>query len=204
MRTLFRVFVWIGLLLIGSGAMAQGPAAADATKLLADRVEGRADAPVAIIDYSSLTCPHCADFHMKVLPRIKREYIDTGKVKLVFRDFPLDGVALAASMLARCAPEAMYYRFLDALFGGQAEWTRAANPRKALVGFGRLAGMSQEAVDACFANEALLNGIQAMKAEGQTKYGVDSTPSFIVNGTRRPGVSTYEQFTAIIDPLLKK
>ncbi|MEO5373630.1 MAG: DsbA family protein [Alphaproteobacteria bacterium] len=206
MSQLIRIVVFVGVLLIGGGAMAADPVVADsaAARLLADRVEGRKDAPVTIIDYSSLTCPHCAQFHMEVLPRIKKEFIDTGKVKLVFRDFPLDGVALAASMLARCVPEDMYFRFLDALFGSQAQWSKASNPRRSLSGLARLSGMTQEAVDGCLGNEALMKGIQAMKNEGHAQFGVDSTPTFIINGVKLPHVSSYEEIAKVLIPLVAK
>ena len=173
--------------------------------LLADRVLGNPNAPVTILDYSSMTCPHCAAFHTETLPKIKEKYIDTGKAKLVFRDFPFDQAALRASMLARCAPQERYYPLLDVLFKSQAQWSRASDPAKALAQYGKLAGMSQETIDACMASQPLADGILQSRLVGSDKYKVEATPTFILNdgAATISGAQSFETFAAAIDKLAK-
>ena len=114
-----------------------------------DRVLGKADAPITIIEYASLTCPHCADFDKEVLPELKTKYIETGKAKLVYRDFPLDQWAMRAAMLARCAPADKYFSFIDVLFQNQITWATAKDPMAALEKIGKLGGVSSEQFNAC-------------------------------------------------------
>ena len=175
------------------------------TDPLADRILGNPNAPVTILDYSSMTCPHCATFHTETLPKIKEKYIDTGKVKLVFRDFPFDQAALRASMLARCAPAERYYPLLDVLFKSQAQWSRAADPAKALSQYGKLAGMSQETIDACMANQTLADGVLNIRMTGQNQYRIESTPTFILNdgAATISGAQPFEVFAQAIDKLVK-
>ncbi len=181
------------------------PQTAAVTDPLADRVLGNPNAPVTILDYSSMTCPHCAAFHTETLPKIKEKYIDTGKVKLVFRDFPFDQAALRASMLARCAPAERYYPLLDVLFKAQAQWARAADPAKALSQYGKLAGMSQETIDACMANQTLADGILNIRMTGQNQHRIESTPTFILNDGAATinGNQPFEVFAEAIDKLVK-
>ena len=170
---------------------------------LADRILGDKNAPVEIIDFSSMTCPHCATFHTEVLPKIKAAYLDTGKAKLVFRDFPLDQVALRASMMARCAPEERYFALLDVLFKSQAQWARAADPQKALAQYGKLAGMQQSTIDSCLSDQALADGLLNIRLEAQDEHKVQSTPTFIVGNERIEGAQSFETFAAAIDKQLK-
>jgi protein-disulfide isomerase len=170
---------------------------------LADRILGDKNAPVEIIDFSSMTCPHCATFHTEVLPKIKAAYLDTGKAKLVFRDFPLDQVALRASMMARCAPEERYFALLDVLFKSQAQWARAADPQKALAQYGKLAGMQQATIDSCLADQALADGLLNIRLKAQDEHKVQSTPTFIVGSERIEGAQSFETFAAAIDKQLK-
>ena len=167
-----------------------------------DRVLGSADAPVTIIEYSSFTCPHCADFHADVLPDLKREYIDPGLVRLVFRDFPLDGWALRAGMLARCAPESQYFALIDTLFSSQQQWVRAEDPMEALSRIGRLAGIGQADFDACMVDEDLANRIVELRLQGQERYEVDATPTFIINGETVSGARSFESFAEILDGMI--
>jgi len=211
---LLAVGLTTGLGLAGIGA---APAAAQAAaplppaslppieQLLAERVLGDPKAPVTILDYSSMTCPHCAVFHTEVLPKIKEAYIDTGKVKLVFRDFPFDKAALGASMLAHCAPAERFFPLTDVLFKSQAQWARAADPNKALAQYGKLAGMSQDTIDACFANTALADGILNSRMVGQNQHKIEATPTFILNdgAERVEGAQSFEVFAKAIDKLLK-
>lgn len=191
---------FLGVFLFATVAFAQElPPLAD---ILADRVLGKADAPVTMIEYASLTCPHCAAFHGDQLQQIKKNYIDTGKVALVFRDFPLDRLALAASMMARCAPKERYFGIISALFLGQQSWARDPNPTGALAGVGRLAGMPQETFEACLKDRDVLNGIVKMRSEAEKQYGVESTPTFIINGQKIEGGQPYETFAQVIDAAL--
>jgi len=175
-----------------------------AEEALAERVLGRADAPVTIIEYSSLTCPHCASFHRDTLPRLVADYIDSGKAKLVFRDFPLDGRAMAAAMLARCGPPERYFGFLEVLFRSQDRWGQAKDGEEALTLVGQLGGMSKDDVASCLKNEALFQGIHKIKEEGQAKFKVESTPTFIINGEVLEGARSYETFDKILRPLANK
>lgn len=163
-----------------------------------ERVLGDPDAPITIVEYSSLTCPHCASFHADTLPQIKKEFIDTGKAKLIYRDFPIDRLALGAALVARCAPEDSYFPLLDMMFKSQQVWTRASNPIDALAGYAKLAGMSGDAVEACFENQALLDAIQEVRQRANETYGITSTPSFVIEGEVVKGAYPYEHFAAIL------
>jgi protein-disulfide isomerase len=191
---------------IGSSARA---AEQTLEEMLADRVLGDPEASVTIYEYSSLACPHCATFHSEVLPKVKEKYIDTGKAKLVFRDFPTGGDggsrATIAAMLARCAPTEQYFGFLDVLFRTQANWFSAPDPIAALGQIGQLGGMGAEAFDACMNNETLFQGIR----NAQVRYGkdlhVESTPTFIFNDDEERIVSNrgWEEFDAVMSELVE-
>ena len=186
----------------GTVTAAPAPAAANP---LSDRVLGNPNAPVTIVEYSSLTCPHCARFHVETLPKLKEQYIDTGKAKLIFRDFPFDQWALRASLMARCAPPERYYPLLDVLFKSQAQWSSAKDPAAALIQIGKLAGVSQQTTEACWADKALADGILNFRLDGQNKHRIESTPSFVLNdGAERViGAQPFEAFAAAIDKLAK-
>ncbi len=169
-----------------------------------DRILGSADAPITIIEYASLTCPHCAAFHQESLPQVKAGYIDEGLVRLVFRDFPLDRVALKASLLARCMPQERYFAMLDVLFRSQGEWARAADPVAALAQIGRTAGLDQTTVDGCLNDEAETDKIIAGIQTAQDEFQVDSTPTLIINGVKHPGGLSFEQLETIFKDLLPK
>jgi protein-disulfide isomerase len=164
-----------------------------------DRIMGKPDAPVTIFEYASLTCPHCAFFVKEMLPKIKTEWIDTGKAKLVFRDFPLDGSALKAAMVARCAPPERYYAFIDMLFAQQGSWGIAPDPAPGLARLAKLGGMSDERFQSCLKDDALQTKIVAGRLAGEKEYGVESTPTFLIGGKRIVGAQPYETF----DELLK-
>jgi protein-disulfide isomerase len=198
-----RMVVLILLLTLAlppSPGMALPPAQA----MLADRSLGSASAKVTIVEYSSLTCPHCADFHRDVLPQIKQEYVDKGLVRYVPRDFPLDGRALAAAMIARCVPSDRYFGFLDMLFRDQQTWARSANPLDDLKVRAQLAGLAPPEVNACLADQDLLKGIQASAAEAGKREGIESTPTFFVDGKKISGALSYDKFKSAIDEALDK
>lgn len=167
-----------------------------------DRVIGNAEAPITIIEYASLTCPHCATFHAETLPQIKKEWIETGKAKLIYRDFPLDKYAASAAMIARCAPEDKYFIFLNAFYAQQKNWSRADDPVRVLTQLAGLGGMSKDDVDACLANEELQDAILQMRLDGQMEYGINSTPSFVINGKMINNLP-YEDFKDILEDAAK-
>ena len=172
---------------------------------LRDRIMGSPEAPITIIEYASLTCPHCADFHAETLPQIKKEWIDTGRAKLVYRDFPTSPVALAvyAAMVARCAPEDRYFSFLEVFFKQQRNWTSSPDPMKALAQLARLGGMSQADFDACTQNQELFQGIRERALDGQMEFEIESTPSFVVNGRVIRGGMSYADFKDVLEGAAK-
>lgn len=182
-----------------AGSAASGPIPAPAA--YPERVLGKADAPITMVDYSSLTCPHCATFHTTVLPQIKKDFIDTGKVKLVYRDFPLDRLALGAAVVARCVPEGSFFPLLDMLYKGQEKWTRASNPLDAIQGYGRLAGLTPDAMDACFKDQPLVDAIQQVRENANKAHNITSTPSFVINGTLHSGAQGYDYFAKVFNEL---
>ncbi|MEE8394189.1 MAG: DsbA family protein [Rhodospirillales bacterium] len=186
---------------------APGPARADIASIedaTAEKVMGNADAPVTMIEYSSLSCPHCAAFHRDSLPKIKKTYIDTGKVKLIYRDFPFGGLAMAGAMVARCAGSKKYFGMIDILFRSQEDWTRGKNPLADIKRVARFGGMSESDVEKCLADEPLMQAIQKRQKEGETEYGVNSTPTFFINGIEVKGALPFEEYKKVIDKALKK
>ena len=165
---------------------------------LPEIVLGEPDAPVTIVEYASTTCPHCANFHNNTLPALKKEYIDTGKVRLVLREFPFDPRSEAGFMLARCS-EDKYVAMLDVLYKQQSSWAGVENARDALLQIARLAGFSQESFEACLTNQELLDDIRAVRQRGAEDFGVEATPTFFVNGQKYPGNMSIEEMSAIID-----
>ena len=168
---------------------------------IGERFIGNADAPVTIIEYASATCPHCADFHIKTFGRIKKNYIDTGKVKFIFREFPFDDLALAAFMVARCAPKDKFFGVLDILFEEQETWSRSKDPRGELLKIARLAGFSEKDFDACLKNNEIAQGIIGIRNKANKSYGINSTPTFFINGERLNGNFPYEKFKELIDAI---
>lgn len=163
-----------------------------------DMVLGSPDAKVTIVEYASLTCPHCARFHKETMPKLKSEFIDTGKVKFVYRDFPFDEAAFRAAMMARCAGKERYFGFLDALFSTQESWAVQNGWKQGLARIAKLGGMSQETFDKCIADKAIEEPILAKRLEGNQKYGVDSTPTFFINGEKVSGAYPFEHFAEVI------
>ncbi len=170
---------------------------------LDENVMGQASAPVTIIEYSSMTCPHCARFHINVLPKLKEKYIDAGKVRYIIREFPLDDLAAGASMLARCAGPMRYFAIVDTLYAKQEEWAFAQNPLAELQKFAKQFGFTEERFNQCLSDQKLLDGINWVSSRGRDKFGVRSTPSFFINGQPLKGENSVEAFEKIIDPLLK-
>lgn len=190
---------WIFGALFVAAAFAASAKPLSTEEALKERTLGDPKAPVTIIEYSSLACPHCAKFHTETFPKIKKNYIDTGKAKLIYRDYPLGGAAYAAAMMARCAPPARYFQFLDVLFKNQKAWAASKDPRAALARIGKLGGMSQAEFDACLKNEALFQGIRKVQLEGTQRFEVNATPTFIVNDEKISGAQPYEEFRKVLD-----
>jgi protein-disulfide isomerase len=171
--------------------MAPGP--------LQDVSLGSADAPNTIVEYASMTCSHCARFHTTVLPVLKEKYIDTGQARLILREFPLDGLAVAAFMLARCASDDRYYLMVDALFETQETWAvPGADGKEKLLLIAKQAGFSKEKFDQCLADKELFNKIVEVRSRAHEKFGVDSTPTFFVNGKRLTGEHQLTDFEAAL------
>jgi len=170
-----------------------------------DMVLGSASAPVTIVEYSSLTCPHCADFATNVFPMLQSKYIDHGKVRFVSRDFPLDVKAAAASMLARCAANGDALKFFDAtmmLFRQQQELVE--HTTETLTMIGARFGMAQPAVEACVKDDATLDKLQADQNFAYDQLKVDATPTFFINGEKVKGAMSFEELEAKLAPLLKR
>ncbi len=198
----------------GDKAIAQTPAgtapasqgSVDMTALLKegalpDKMLGEADAPVTIVEYASMTCPHCAQFHEKTLPELKTKYIETGKARLILREFPFDPRAEAGFMLARCSGD-NYYPMVDVLFKQQRNWAAVENAKDALLQISKLAGFSQESFEACLTDQKLLDEVRAVQKRGADEFKVDSTPTFFINGNTYKGALTIEEMSAIIDGML--
>jgi protein-disulfide isomerase len=167
-----------------------------------DRTLGNPKAPILMVEYASMTCSHCARFNNEVFKKLKAKYIDTGKVYYVFREFPLDMWALQASALARCLPADNYFAFVDLLFENQEKWAFGGDPHGGLVSMGRMAGLGEAKVDACMTNQAELDRIKAVAQDGATKYKINGTPTFVVDGTIKSGEFTWDMVQAFLDPKL--
>ena len=170
-----------------------------APQALPDMVMGDPNAPVTIVEYASMTCGHCAHFHETTLPALKERYIDTGKAKLILREFPFDPRATAAFMLARCAPQDKFYPMIGVLFQQQSNWARAEDARGALLQISKLAGFTQESFEACLKNQELLDKVRQVYQKAAKDYGVDSTPTFFINGEKVTGALPIEEMAPYID-----
>ena len=190
--------------LFGSAPLAFAQSAEDLLKpgALPDLVLGKADAPVTIIEYASMTCPHCANFHKTTYPALKAKYIDTGKVRFIFREFPLDELAVAASMLARCVGGEKSIAMIDVLFASQDKWA-VRQPIPILQQIAKQAGMTEKAFDECLKDQKLYDNIMAMRERGSKEYKVESTPTLFVNGKMQKGGASIEELEKLIAPLLK-
>ncbi len=160
----------------------KGKAMLEAASPLGDRVLGKADAPVVLIEYASATCPHCAEFHETLLPQIKTEYVDTGKVKFIFREFPLDNNALAVFMLVRCLPEEKFFSTTDIIFKRQQLWAKAPNPGVEITKIMTEMGMDKATFEACLKKEDLAKTLVTYSEKSAKDFGIKGTPALFVNG----------------------
>jgi protein-disulfide isomerase len=172
-----------------------------APEVLSEKSFGNENAAVTVIEYMSMTCSHCQNFHVTTWPAIKEKYVDTGKIKFIFREFPFDPRAAAAFMLARCVPEDQWYPVIDLLFRTQDKWARVSDARQAMQSTMSITGMSKSDFESCLTNQDLLEKVQAVADKGR-KLGVDSTPSFLINGKVYAGAMKIEEFSKLVDPLV--
>ncbi|WP_338661344.1 thioredoxin domain-containing protein [Pararoseomonas sp. SCSIO 73927] len=166
---------------------------------LGERAAGRAGAQATVVEYFSLTCSHCANFHNNTWPQVKSRLVDTGKVRMVWRDFPLDQLALAAAMVARALPAERYEGFVGALFSSQDRWAfaRGADNIGEIAKVAALAGMSRAQVDEVLKDTPLQRGVLEMRMKAQQEFNVSSTPTFIFNNKAQPGEVTFDRFVQL-------
>ena len=204
------VVIAVGVvLLVNRPATTQAEAQADsfeealaAVGPLQDMALGAEDAPVTIIEYASLTCPHCGLFHREVMAQVQEEYIDTGKVRWIFREFPLDSFATAGAMLARCAEPQHFFGFIEVMFAQQDEWMQ--DPNAGLRNIARQGGFNNEQIDACIQNPEVLEGINWIQKRAAEEFGVNSTPTFFINGQRVLGALAFEALSPVIEEHLEE
>jgi len=195
-----KIWLVLSALALAGTVFAVAPARADGPRVDVptltpdDRVLGKADAPITIFEFFSLTCPHCAEFSEQTFPKLKAEWLDTGRAKLVYRDFPLDRNALKAAVVARCGPPERYPAFVETLFQQQAAWVQLSDPTPALRRIARLGGIGDDQLDKCLSDDALSKSIVAGEYQAQNSYGVDSTPTFFINGKKVEGALPYDDF----------
>ena len=188
----------------GSGAAEAGDDAAPSVEIRAsDHVLGDPDAPVAIVEYTSLTCPHCADFHTDILPKLRREWIEPGKAKLIYRHFPLDTLSLAAALLADCFDDDRFFEVVGTLFARQADWVRAEQPVQVLREITRSAGMADSTFDQCVSDQGAADATLADRKTFSQQVGIQATPTFMIHGKRLQGAQSYETFDQALEQALQ-
>jgi protein-disulfide isomerase len=167
---------------------------------MAERSLGRADAPVTVIEYFSLTCGHCAAFHAQTWPQVKKDLVEAGRMRMVFRDFPLDALALAGAQVARSLPVERYEPFISALLSSQDRWAfnRSADPKEELFKLAALAGMGRPQFEAAIADQSLARAILAARVAGQQEHNVSSTPTFVFGNRSVPGNMAFGRFAALV------
>jgi protein-disulfide isomerase len=193
----------------GGGAMGPAPPIDKATYVppqvelmapgpLGERVLGKASAPVTVIEYVSLTCPHCANFQKHLFPRFKQEFIDTGKVRYIVREFPIGHTAGHAAIVNRCAPENKYFFLLNQFLTRQPEWVSQEVRPDAIYAVAKSSGMSRETFDKCLSNQVIIDGLTEVKQRGR-QFNVIGTPTFFINGRKAQGEVTYDEIKAMIE-----
>lgn len=166
---------------------------------LGDRAMGSLNAPVTVIEYASLTCPHCANFQRNVFPRVKKEFIDTGKVRFIVREFPIGHSAGTAAIVNRCAPEDKYFALFNAFLLRQPEWVSLEIRPDAIYAVAKSSGMARETFDKCLTNQSIIDALTEVKQRGR-QFGVKGTPTFFINGQKAQGEVTFDQIKAMIEP----
>ena len=205
----------LSLALLGTSSLSLFPGQAQAQTIppadlmkpdaLPEMSMGDDKAPVTVIEYASMTCSHCAHFQEATFPELKKRYIDTGKVRYIFREFPLDSLAAAAFMLARCSGETdknRYFAMVDTMFRQQRTWA-VEKPLEPLFNIAKQAGFTKQTFDACLSNQKVLDGIESIRQRAVKQFKVESTPTFFINGTKLPGALSIDEMAKVIDPYLK-
>jgi protein-disulfide isomerase len=169
---------------------------------LGEQALGDPKAPVTLIEYAAVTCPHCSDFFISQFPEIKSKYIDTGKVHFIFREFPLNALDVAGFMLARCAGDDKFFPMVDTLFEKQREWV-VQKPLEPLMAIAKQAGFTKESFEACLANQKVEDGVKWVRERATEKFGVSGTPTFFINGQKYSGNPTAADLGKQIDSYLK-
>jgi protein-disulfide isomerase len=176
-----------------------------APQALPDIFLGKADAPVTIIEYASMTCPHCARFHAETYPTLLSKYVNTGKVRFTLREFPLDPRAAAAFMLARCSGDGdKRTAVIDLLFNSQQTWAYSDTPIDALAGLMKQTGMGDKDFQACLNDQKLYDKVIKEREDSAKDFGIDATPTFFINGKKYSGEMTVDALSKILDPLVAK
>lgn len=185
-------------------ALADDPSVADLMQPnpLGEMAMGSESAPITVIEYASMTCPHCAHFSATTFPELKKRYIDTGKVRFIFREFPLDSLALAGFLIARCGGPDKFFPMIETLFATQRNWV-VEKPLQPLLAIAKQAGVSQQAFEACLDDRKMIDGIEQVRTQAAEKFGVNSTPTFFVNGKRLSGDLPIEDMEKEFAPYLK-
>jgi protein-disulfide isomerase len=188
-----------------TAAAAQAPSTEELMKPgpLSEQAMGDPKAPVTIIEYASMTCSHCAHFATTTFPVLKARYIDTGKVRYILREFPLDPLAAGAFMLARCAGDDKYFPLVEKLFAEQKNWAFVQNPIQPLFAVAKTAGFTEQSFEKCLSDQKLLDNIDETRQRAQQKFGVNSTPTFFINGKIIRGAVTIEELEKELQPFLK-
>jgi protein-disulfide isomerase len=169
---------------------------------LGEKTQGDPKAPVSLIEYAAVTCPHCADFFMHQFPELKSKYIDTGKVHFIFREFPLNALDMAGFMLARCAGDDQFFPIVETLFEKQREWV-VQKPLEPLMTIAKQAGFTQESFNACLTNQKVEDGVKWVRERAAEKFAVSGTPTFFINGKKYAGNPTAADIGRQIDGYLK-
>ena len=174
----------------------------DTIEALKEKKIGTEEANIEIIEFASLTCGHCAKFHNEVFPKIKKEFIDTGKVSFIYQDFPLDKFALKASVIARCSGEKKFFSFLKVLYSKQKDWTRTEDPFRSLLKIAKLGGLKNEEIKVCVGNKSIEDGILKQRLNASKKFDINATPTLYINGEKYDGDLTFEALKLKINTLL--
>ncbi|MEB3701609.1 DsbA family protein [Candidatus Bealeia paramacronuclearis] len=198
-KKLMKVFVF---LLIGTNYLYAANTKKESVKPLPEIVLGKEGAPVTMIEYTSMTCPHCADFHLKVLPEIKSQYVDQGQLKVIHRDYPGDGLSLKATQLAFCGGPQLHPKMVNVFFSTQERWMFAKDAEAELKKIAYENGMTKHQVESCLQNTELMDQIIQSRQEGQKSYNIKATPTLVINGKIIPQALTMDQFKTTITPML--
>ena len=174
----------------------------DTIEALKEKRIGTEEANIEIIEFASLTCGHCAKFHNEVFPKIKKEFIDTGKVSFIYQDFPLDKFALKASVIARCSGEKKFFSFLKVLYSKQKDWTRTEDPFRSLLKIAKLGGLKNDEIKVCVGNKSIEDGILKQRLNASKKFDIKATPTLYINGEKYDGDLTFEALKLKINTLL--